>query len=405
MCLVEQVKTGSVASKALDLNQLRKCIPEECFKKSILRSSWYMFFDYAMWFGSVFALITLKSSSLWETMPQWQQILATVIYWQVSGFFMWCIFVVGHDCGHGTFSDYEWLNDIIGHITHGSILVPYWPWQLSHRRHHMHHNHIDNDYSHPWYTPDKLEKPDEDLARLMDKYPFVRFFFPFVGWPLYLYGMPDGSHLFPFKNQRLWKEFPDPSSAQIEYNKCIISAVVVVINFYAALHLCGHDWSTFLTFYVVPWLVFSWWLVSVTYLQHHDHDTVVYDDDNWKFVTAAFETVDRKYGYGLDTFSHHITDGHVVHHLFFTKIPHYNLPTATNSLKAYLKEHNLERIYKFEETYDFMFRVHSYLVKFGLSATRATRSDSHYQSSAVKPADINASDVSKAKTKDTKKSK
>ena len=61
-----------------------------------------------------------------------------------------CIFVVGHDCGHGNFSESETLNDIIGHITHGSIMVPYYPWQLSHRRHHMYHNHIDKDYSHPW---------------------------------------------------------------------------------------------------------------------------------------------------------------------------------------------------------------------------------------------------------------
>jgi fatty acid desaturase len=43
---------------------------------------------------------------------------------------------------------YEWLNDTLGHVTHGSILVPYWPWRLSHKRHHMHHNHVDKDYSH-----------------------------------------------------------------------------------------------------------------------------------------------------------------------------------------------------------------------------------------------------------------
>jgi len=302
MCRVETVKPHSAAAKALDLNNLRKSIPKECFEKNILRSSWYMVFDYAMWAASVFALISLKSSSLWETMPFWQQGLATVIYWQVSGFFMWCIFVVGHDCGHSTFSDYEWLNDIIGHVTHGSILVPYWPWQLSHRRHHMYHNHIEKDYSHPWYTPEKLRNPDEGLARLMDQFKLVRFFFPFIGWPLYIYGMPDGSHLIPFSSQRLWKE-----SDAIEYRKCIISTIVVFISAYSAYYLCGQNLMSTFEFYIAPWFVFSWWLVSVTYLQHHDHDTLVYDDSNWKFVNAAFETVDRKYGFGIDTLHHHIS--------------------------------------------------------------------------------------------------
>lgn len=78
------------------------------------------------------------------------------------------------------------------------------------------------------------------------------------------------------------------------------------------------------------WFVFHFWLFSVTYMQHHTTDTdchdvtKVYDSTSWSFLKGALETIDRKYGYWIDELSHNITDGHVVHHLFFTKIPHYH---------------------------------------------------------------------------------
>lgn len=374
MCITENQKALLGDTKKCDailqLDKLRASIPKEAFVKSLSLSSFYMIFDYSMWVGSLLGILYLHEKGIFATLPDWQQYAATLAFWNISGFFMWCIFVVGHDCGHGTFSEYTLLNDIIGHVTHGSILVPYYSWRLSHRRHHMFHNHIDKDYSHPWYTPDKLQKPDEHLARMMEQYPFIRFFFPIVGWPLYLYGMPDGSHWIPFSNQRMWKD-----TEVAEYRNCIISTLVVVANIAAIYYMCslsGDLIMNALYYYVAPWFVFSWWLVTVTYLQHHNHDTLVYDEHDWKFVEAAFETVDRKFGYGIDTLHHHITDGHVAHHLFFTKIPHYNLMIATNAIVNYLKENKLDFKYKSDITYDFPYRVHKYMVQYGLAAKRAS---------------------------------
>ena len=62
-----------------------------------------------------------------------------------------------------------------------------------------------------------------------------------------------------------------------------------------------------------------------------------FDDEDFHFASAAMETVDRSYGWGIDDVHHNITDGHVVHHLFFTKIPHYNLKKATVALRPYLE--------------------------------------------------------------------
>merc|ERR1712161_81151 len=90
--------------------------------------------------------------------------------------------------------------------------------------------------------------------------------------------------------------------------------------------------SNFTVVCMVPWLVMSFWLFMVTYLQHHSDDGKLYTDDTYTFERGAFETVDRDYGTWINRMSHHMMDGHVVHHLFFSKVPHYRLEEATKSL-------------------------------------------------------------------------
>lgn len=130
-CVIDQnTKAGKEAVKTLNLANIRKAIPEEAFKKSTAKSFQYMFRDYAGWFGSVYGIYKLSNSSIWADMPLWQQALASLVFWNIAGFFMWCMFVVGHDCGHTTFSDNQTINDVVGLFTHGSILVPFHPWQV-----------------------------------------------------------------------------------------------------------------------------------------------------------------------------------------------------------------------------------------------------------------------------------
>jgi omega-3 fatty acid desaturase (delta-15 desaturase) len=238
---------------------------------------------------------------------------------------------------------------------------------LSHRRHHLYHNHVEKDYSHPWYTEERLARPHEGLARTVNNNRLILFTFPLVGWQLYLYGFPDGSHYFPIESHRLWKD-GTPSS---EFSKCIFSTSVVATFLYFWFHICGGNVYDFLFYYFMPHCVFGWWIVTVTYLQHHSPGTLVYNDETWNYVLAAFETVDRTYGFGLDTLLHNITNGHVVHHLFFKSIPHYNLVLATESLKNYLQEHNLLHLYRHEETRSFVFLIFKYMIKYGLRGTES----------------------------------
>jgi omega-3 fatty acid desaturase (delta-15 desaturase) len=122
----------------LRLSNIRKALPSSVFEKSLFKSVRYMLQDYAVIFASFIAIWTLTHSGLWVTLPVVAKALASLAYWNVCGFYMWCIFVVGHDCGHGSFSNNRLVNDILGHIAHGSILVPFYPWQV----HKLHNNHI-----------------------------------------------------------------------------------------------------------------------------------------------------------------------------------------------------------------------------------------------------------------------
>lgn len=96
--------------------------------------------------------------------------------------------------------------------------------------------------------------------------------------------------------------------------------------------------STLLNCYFPPYLIFCCWLDLVTYLQHTDHKMLYYRDEAWSYFLGAFSTCDRNYGSIVNHFMHNI-ETHVVHHIFFTEIPHYNLVKATNAVKEMLGEY------------------------------------------------------------------
>ena len=293
---------------------VRRAIPAHCFVPSYGLSLFYMIRDLCMFATAAWVYPILVQNSGFVT---------HFLYWNLYGFLGWCIFVIGHDCGHNSFSKSYILNGICGHLCHTVIMVPFYPWARSHHSHHVFHNHKENDRSHPWNTEKELIKYPWIARKIV-----TTIIMPFVGFWVYLYyeTTPDGSHMVWFG--RLYAEAPTR-----EKIKAAISILSVVLWFLFTLVICGDEY--WLSAYGGILVMTYFWLFMVTWLQHHDERTLVYDADTWNFAKGALQTVDRQIGFGIDQIHHHISNCHIVHHMFFTSIPHYHLHEATKHLYAY----------------------------------------------------------------------
>eukprot|EP00590_Aulacoseira_subarctica_P004632 CAMPEP_0172420472 /NCGR_PEP_ID=MMETSP1064-20121228/6833_1 /TAXON_ID=202472 /ORGANISM="Aulacoseira subarctica , Strain CCAP 1002/5" /LENGTH=451 /DNA_ID=CAMNT_0013160445 /DNA_START=61 /DNA_END=1416 /DNA_ORIENTATION=+ len=318
---------------------IMKMLPRDTWHVSTPISLVYFFIDVAAVITSMSFLNAVVTSDLYNSLPVLEQGALVLPLQILTGFAMWCTWCIGHDAGHGTISkskEYgKVINRLVGEISHSVFcLTPFLPWQLSHRKHHLNHNHLERDYSHQWY----IREESDDLHPVIRTAHSVRMlFFPFLYFFYLVTGVPDGGHVFFYG--RMW----DGHSLKEKMD----AAISVVVSFVTA----GVLWSTmgtanFAVVCMVPWMVMSFWLFMVTYLQHHSHDGKLYTDETFTFQRGAFETVDRDYGKWVNRLSHHMMDGHVVHHLFFTKVPHYRLEAATAALREGMKKRGQEHLYK-----------------------------------------------------------
>lgn len=317
----------------ISYKHIKNNISKECFEISTTKSLYYFIKDIII----IIILYSIKNY-------MFENLFLYFIWSNFLGLMLFSLFVIGHDCSHGTFSKNIIINNIIGHLCHGFILVPFWPWKKSHYIHHFNHNNIDKDIGHPWV----LYENESILFKIFNNNPI---FIPF-SYPYYLiFGINNDSHYWP--GSHLFKNFNDKI-------KCIISVFSCLIFFY----IIQKFFDNVIYSYYIPYFIYNTWLYMVSYLQHHDENTKVYDDENWNFIKGAFETIDRTYGLGIDYLIHNLTNGHVVHHLFFNKIPHYHLMKATSDLKKIVNSG-----YKHKDTKFYIWEIikrHSYKYRWKL---------------------------------------
>ncbi|MCP3985555.1 MAG: fatty acid desaturase [bacterium] len=294
-----------------DWDELRRMLPARCLRPSTLHSLTYLLCD-------LLALAGVIALAEWVASPWLQPVLIFV-----EGTLFWALFVIGHDCGHGSFSRRAGVNTWVGHLVHTPLLVPFHAWRISHRRHHRHVGDLDRDEGWFPYTSEQIHAMPWWLRLL-------RFQVPLVAFPAYLMrGTPGraGNHLSP--GSALF-EAHEQRSVRVSLWAC---AVWLGLLLMAAVSMGP---GAVVRHFVAPYLVFVVWVDLVTYLHHQGPGVPWYRGSAWTPVRGALATIDRSYGI-FDRIHHH-AGWHTAHHLF-SGIPHYRLVEATQVLNPHLPDY------------------------------------------------------------------
>lgn len=313
-----RARDGHIPDSAVPtLSEIKALIPPHCFRPSLSRSLYYVFRDFFFLFVIYYAAYATYGTRF--------HLPFLPIFWFFAGFFMWAVFVLGHDCGHGSFSRNKNINSIFGHILHSLILVPFHSWRISHRKHHKNTGNYEKDEIF-YPMPQSEYSGVHPVARVVYR---DLYFLAIFAYPIYLvkgYGnvMKNGSHFSPYSELFTKEERPLVKTSLACWSTMVLFLIGCAFRF---------GFTNVLIYYMVPYLIFCTWLLVVTFLHHTEPGSRWYNTESWSYVRGNLESIDRVYGF-LEHF-HHDIGTHVVHHIF-PAIPHYHLREASESIKPFL---------------------------------------------------------------------
>jgi omega-6 fatty acid desaturase (delta-12 desaturase) len=226
---------------------------------------------------------------------------------------------------------YPLVNDSVGLVFHSALLVPYFSWKFSHARHHAGTGSLERDEV---FVPASASQVDTapwqstPLARLGLLAATLT-----VGWPLYLVKNA-GSRKYAGQHADHFSPWSPVFKTRRERALVLLSdAALLVVGaaLWQATAVVGFAWVC--KAYFAPYLMVNFWLVMITLLQHTHPSLPHFTGAEWEWLRGACSTVDRDYGWVLNTLHHHIADTHVAHHLF-SALPHYHAREATAALRS-----------------------------------------------------------------------
>jgi omega-6 fatty acid desaturase (delta-12 desaturase) len=252
-----------------------------------------------------------------------------VSYWltalisMVNAAFLLRLFIIQHDCGHGSFYTNRQLSDWLGRVLGVLTLTPYDVWRRTHSIHHSNAGHLDRRGIGDVHTI--------TVAEYRALSPWNRLMYRLYRHPVVLFGLGPG-YLFLIQNR-----IPLGLMSQVRYwasamgtNAAILTGLLVMLYFGGL--------TPILLIYLPSTLLAATAGVWLFYVQHQFETTIWDGEDSWQLHDAALHGSSH---YVLPRPLQWVSGNigiHHVHHLY-SRIPFYRLTEVVRD-HGVLADHN-----------------------------------------------------------------
>lgn len=283
--------------------QLRKHVSP--FEKSDIRISVRQMINTILPFlVSWFLAYQLLSVSIFLTLP----------FTLIAAGFVVRMFIIFHDCTHGSFFKNRKANAIVGTITGVLTLFPYEKWKREHAIHHASSGNLDKrGVGDIWVMT--IEEYIEASKWTRLKYRLYRH-------PLVMFGLG------PLWLILVTSRFNRKDARKKERHNTYLINISLVVLYSVLIYLIG--WQAFLIVQGATMFIAGVLGIWLFYVQHTFEDSYFEDEQEWDYVKAAIEGSSY---YELPKVLQWVTGNigfHHVHHLS-PRVPNYHLEKAHTS--------------------------------------------------------------------------
>jgi omega-6 fatty acid desaturase (delta-12 desaturase) len=271
---------------------------ERYLKPSLGRSIWQISNTFIPYVGLWILIVYSLSVSYW---------LTAFLIILAAGFLV-RLFIIFHDCGHGSYFKSQKANRMVGMFFGILSFTPYDKWHNQHMRHHGSVGNLDKRGVGDVWTMTKEEYLSSDK--------WTRFKYRIYRNPLVMFGI--GSlYVFLIQNRLTRKEMSRKERMNVYFTNTVLLLIFVLMSLALG----------FGTFVVIQLSILYIAAISglwLFYLQHQYEDVSWFRNNNWNYRTVALEGSSFvKFPKLLQWFSGNIGFHHI-HHLN-SRIPNYYL--------------------------------------------------------------------------------